>query len=174
MNQTFQTSIADILKTRNQRDDVPLIYQHIGDLQLPTGQLVACDPLLVRTRRKPFALQLPRGNFPVFVSVESIDEFEFTRHAIIQFSAGSPVRWEMMTVRGQDPEERSAGQYFGYPVDTGTGCFFDFSMTRVAEPKSHLWKAIRASLAAQMDNPKSNLLNGFNVQASVVSQLSLS
>ncbi len=166
MNQKIQGSISDILKTRNQRDDVPLVHQHIGDLQLPTGQLVACDPLLVTARRKPFSLQLPCGNFPVFVSVESIEEFKFTRHAIIQFSDGPPVRWEMMTVRGQDLEEPSAGQYFGYPVDTGTGCFFDFSMTRAAEPKSHFWKTIRASLAAKMESPQFNLLNGFNVQAS--------
>ena len=48
--------------------DMILRQHRITDLRLPTGSLVACDAF-VFTQPTPFELPLPRGTFPVILSV---------------------------------------------------------------------------------------------------------
>ena len=47
--------------------------------------------------------------------------------ARIKFSSESPVRWEMAVIDGQNPDELTADQIFGYGVDAGLGSFMDAS-----------------------------------------------
>jgi len=46
-----------------------LIHRHVGNLHLPTGALVACDPF-VNPDVAPFRTHLPHGTFPVVLSIE--------------------------------------------------------------------------------------------------------
>ena len=175
MNSAFATDcLADALKDKRQLDDVPLSQQHIGDLLLPTGHLVACDPMLFGLKQEPFSRQFPRGKFPVLVSVATIAGFEFVAYAAIRFSKSSPVRWDILTVGDEDATTLRDGEYFGYPVDTGTGCFVDYSVSRVVKPRSRGWREISAKLTAEMENPEMNHLNGFNVQVGPVNLIAFS
>jgi hypothetical protein len=43
--------------------------------------------------------------------------------AMIRAAPGDPVSWELALLAGQDPSTLQPGEYFGYGVDSGTGCF---------------------------------------------------
>ena len=103
-----------------------LIHKHVSDLRLTTGRLVACDPF-VSLDAEPFSIELPRGIFPLILSIAHIATDQRVAFASLRFAQTEPVKWTMMTVAGQDAATLQEGRIFGYPVDSGTGCFMDRS-----------------------------------------------
>jgi uncharacterized protein DUF4241 len=101
-----------------------LRHHRIAELQLPTGMLVAGDPFTLPDGQ-PYRMPLPRGAFPVFLSVAEYDSDQRVAFAIIQFQDRAPTTWKMMATANQDPAKLKPGHHFGYPVDSGTGCFMD-------------------------------------------------
>lgn len=95
-----------------------------GILNLPSGQVVACDPF-VFPGTTPFVKKVPSGNYPVILNIVYYvdDGDERIGATMIQIKQSRPVRWEMALKEGQDPEELGEDEVFGYPVDSGTGCF---------------------------------------------------
>lgn len=105
-----------------------------AELPLPSGTVSACDPhVCLSEPGEPFPQTAPPGSHPVTLSV-----VEFTRPgddryapdrrvaaAHLRLREEPPVRWAMAD--GDEEEIRALGEedYFGYGVDTGTGCFFD-------------------------------------------------
>jgi hypothetical protein len=122
--------LALALETQRQVKDLTLAHRQVGDLSLPTGQLVACDPF-VFTELEPFTLPLPRGKFPVILSVAQIATDQRVAFASIRFGPRAPVAWDMLTVGDQDTSALEENEFFGYPVDAGTGCFIDRSAGRI-------------------------------------------
>ena len=55
--------------------------------------------------------------------------------ASIRFRDSGPVAWDMLTLDGQDTSKLEEGHFFGYPVDSGTGCFIDASAARVLDSR---------------------------------------
>lgn len=102
----------------------------IGRLRLPSGRLVACDPFACEKAR-PFARQLPAGEFPVYLAIANADGEERVAFAKVAFSDEPAVAWENARVAGKSPAPEAAGDVFGYGVDTGTGAFMDL----------HAWQA---------------------------------
>lgn len=101
----------------------PLIESYAaGKIILPTGKLVACDPLLTKDMA-PFIINFPTGEFEVSVHKEK--ESNCIAYTEILFSDEEPVRWEIATVEGQNVKDLSEGEIFGYPVESGMGCFMD-------------------------------------------------
>ena len=74
--------------------DMALCHHHVGDVALPTGQLVCCDPF-VFPQAEPFTLRLPRGTFPVVLSVAEIDTDQRVAFAVVRFRQSTPVAWDM-------------------------------------------------------------------------------
>jgi hypothetical protein len=106
-----------------------LKHQPIGSLLLPTGKLVACDPL-VFFDSKPFELLFPKGEFPVVLSIaqfrrENVDCDQRVAFATIRFCSKPTVAWDMLVLDDQDTTTLGANEIFGYGVDSGTGCFMD-------------------------------------------------
>src|SRR5689334_8967599 len=99
-----------------------LRHQIVGDLLLPSGQLVACDPF-VTPEATPFNQPLPCGAFPVVLSVAEIATDQRVAFATVRFRQISPAKWEMMATGANDPTKLEPGHIFGYGVDSGTGCF---------------------------------------------------
>ena len=98
------------------------LKQHsVGDLLLPTGRLVACDPVAY-PRTEAFSVVLPKGRFSVSLSVAQTQVDQRTAFATIRFRATAPVKWEILAI---DEATRSAGDEPGYPVDTGVAGFID-------------------------------------------------
>lgn len=116
--------LAAALQDGYTAENMTLTHRHVGDLVLPTGKLVGCDPF-VCPEKEPFNLSLPSGTFPVVLSVAQIDDDQRVVYAIIRLSQAAPVAWEMLTVGDQDTSALVMGEIYGYPVDSGTGCFMD-------------------------------------------------
>jgi hypothetical protein len=107
---------------------VGLEQKAVGDLVLSSGRIVACDPL-VFPEQQPFALIVSPGRYPVTLAVARIDNGRFSERRVIcaklGFGESSVVAWRNATPDSTGPMDWKPGQRFGYPVDSGTGCFMD-------------------------------------------------
>lgn len=101
----------------------------IGKLHLPTGRIVAGDPFLM-SDNKPFKTRVTPGNYPVKLLIHKVGDNHYrVAFAKIQFSASEVTSWTLALTEDVTAEEiRSLkkGEYFGYGVDAGLGCFTDF------------------------------------------------
>jgi hypothetical protein len=126
--------LALALQDGRRVNNMTLIHRHIADLALPTGQLVACDAMMVILEMEPFNMPLPRGTFPCVLSVAQLSDDQRVAFATVRFGQNAPVTWRMMTFGAQAVSALEEGAFFGYPVDSGTGCFMDRSAgPRLAE-----------------------------------------
>ncbi|MBH8606729.1 DUF4241 domain-containing protein [Thermoactinomyces sp. CICC 10521] len=99
---------------------------YAGNISLPSGQIVACDPFVYEST-EPFINKVNPGEYPVVLNVVHYldDDDERIGAAMIRFKESQAVRWEMALKEGQDLSELEEGEAFGYPVDCGVGCFMD-------------------------------------------------
>lgn len=100
-----------------------------GDVVLPTGQVVGCDPLAFPDP-DPFTVTVGPGTYPLRVWVAVLQqagaEWDRTVAALQLVIRDEPAaRWEPALVKGQDPAELEDDAFFGYPVDAGTGTLAD-------------------------------------------------
>lgn len=98
---------------------------HAGDLDVPTGRIIACDPFWLANAPPPYTAVVPAGRHGVFLSIADYGDDRRVACALLRCGAGDAVRWEMAVVPGQDPATLEPGQLFAYGVDAGTGCFVD-------------------------------------------------
>ncbi|WBB65350.1 DUF4241 domain-containing protein [Micromonospora sp. WMMD812] len=109
----------------------------VGEIVLPTGQVVGCDPL-VCPEADPFTVTVPPGRHPAraWVAVVTRDGAEVDRRvaALELVVHDEPaVRWELAVVGDQDASSLGADDYFGYGVDAGTGTLADPAALSVLE-----------------------------------------
>lgn len=93
-----------------------------GKIHLSTGSIVACDPLITNDMAS-FKVNFPQGEFPVLVHKER--ESNCIAYVEIVFSAAQISEWKLATTDGQNIEELQGEEIFGYPVESGMGCFMD-------------------------------------------------
>lgn len=103
-----------------------LYLEQAGNITLPTGQIVAADPL-VECGRLPFTITVMPEEYPVTLSLAQIGSERRVAYATIQFSHQQAIKWEMALIAGQSVSELGADEFFGYGVDSGTGCFMDYA-----------------------------------------------
>jgi len=101
----------------------PMIESYdVGTIELPTGRIVACDPLIT-TDMPPFTTFFPSGSFPVVLHKEK--DSNCVAYIEIRFSSEKVTTWEMALTEGQNLDDLSEEEIFGYPVESGMGCFMD-------------------------------------------------
>lgn len=103
-----------------------LHLEQVGNVALPTGTIVAADPL-VECDRLPFTTTVTPGEYPVTLSLAQIGSERRVAYATIQLTHNQAVKWEMALIEGQTISELGADEFFGYGVDSGTGCFMDYA-----------------------------------------------
>ena len=118
------THIENIAKLFN-KDFVenPLIETFgVGNIVLTSGLLVACDPLTT-SGMATFSNKLPVGEFPVSVHKER--ESNCIAYVEIVFNNLQVSKWELATTADQKISDLKTDEIFGYPVQSGMGCFMD-------------------------------------------------
>ncbi|HEX9937912.1 MAG TPA: DUF4241 domain-containing protein [Longimicrobium sp.] len=108
---------------------VTLSLHPLGDLVLPTGQIVASDPFIADDL--PYTRGVAPGRYPVLVNVARINTDSRVAYAIVRFSGQRPVRWEMALYPERDPATLREDEIVGYGVDSGAGCFIDAGTVRI-------------------------------------------
>jgi len=108
----------------------------IGDLELPTGEIIACDPLVTGDDWPALSRKVKPGHYPV-----SLFEAQGrVAAAFLRFRPGTPVRWELATMPGQDVATLKDDEIFGYPVDAGLGSFMDKTAMALMSAAQHKLK----------------------------------
>jgi hypothetical protein len=114
----------------------------VTELFLPTGHLVACDPVAY-SNPQPFRQTCPPGRYPVYVHL--LPEEERVAYAELRLRDTPISSWELAVTAQQDPSTLASDEFFGYPVSAGLGCFMD--QTTVALLNQH-----DADLQAELGN----------------------
>jgi hypothetical protein len=100
----------------------------IGELIVPSGTIVACDPFTAYTSLRVDGGVAP-GRYPVVLSLANVGKDYRVACALLQFSDQVAVRWHPVRIRDEDPlsdwESLWEGQPCGYPVDNAVGSFMD-------------------------------------------------
>jgi hypothetical protein len=147
--------------------------QNLGKLKVPTGQLIACDPLVLMGE-KPFARKTPTGEYPVEMAIARIKGDERIAFARIRFSSGQVKKWEMAVTPGQDVSTLKDGDVFGYGVDSGTGSIMDKKAADALQVKMDRDQSYSDRLLAEMKKTYKNtrewaLINVGDANAAVFS-----
>lgn len=118
-----------------------LTIQDVGQLDLPSGRLLAGDPNLIAHSPgdwPAFVVTVPSGRYPVSVSLvaeavtptrapatpaEKRNRLVAAARVVVQ--PEPVVRWAMAFVPKDDPAKLKDNEYFGYGVDAGMGTFLD-------------------------------------------------
>lgn len=103
-----------------------LHVQRAGVLDVPSGRLVACDPLS-DARLRTFQRMVPAGRYPVLLSrwTSEAQHDERIAAAMVRFSEAPAVRWELALREGDDAQKLRRKSDAAFPVDSGNGCFMD-------------------------------------------------
>ena len=116
------------LFSENLADNILIDTFDAGNLHISSGQIIACDPLLTNDKT-PFLTQFPIGDFPVLIHKEK--ESNCVAYVEITFSQNKIKNWELALCEDQNLKDLKEGEIFGYPVQSGMGCFMD-SQTQIA------------------------------------------
>ncbi|MFI9384159.1 DUF4241 domain-containing protein [Kutzneria sp. NPDC052558] len=101
-----------------------------GQLVMPSGRLAAHDPgwLEFTDGLEPFEATIDPGSYPVELSVLRSASGHGTTIAVRLIVRDEPVvNWELALRPGQDPLLLPDGEFYGFGVDAGMGCLFDFA-----------------------------------------------
>lgn len=122
----------------------------IGEVNLPTGEILACDPLVELGEAKTYLQKTPVGKFPVKICVVPSESYG-DRYACVkvEFNKNKPVVYEL-AVTGNEKEMDEAGEdeFYGFGVDAGMGCVAD---KKSQDEYSKYWKKLEEERNA--DNP---------------------
>jgi hypothetical protein len=101
-------------------------------LELPSGRVVASEP--GPPAAESFAQTVAPGRYPVVLLVVQYRSSDEPDADIVDERVGAVrlvirdepvVAWDPAILAGQSADDLADGEYFGYPVDGGTGCFAD-------------------------------------------------
>lgn len=106
--------------------DIIVHRRAIGELVLPSGKLIACDPLMALDT-EPYDIELSAGSYPVHLIIPEMRDEKLVAYAVITVNGGDVQRWEVAPLPPR-PEasvlERHQDED-GYPVDSTLGAFLD-------------------------------------------------
>ncbi|MEZ5498276.1 MAG: DUF4241 domain-containing protein [Steroidobacteraceae bacterium] len=97
----------------------------VGPVELSSGAITACDPLVVPDA-PAYSQAIPNGSFPVTLAIAAFpNQDERVAFARVTFAQEEPSHWRMALLPSQEDGQLGDDEFFGYGVDSGTGCFMD-------------------------------------------------
>ncbi|WP_207420241.1 DUF4241 domain-containing protein [Desertivirga brevis] len=117
----------NLLLNHDSYNSTPLEILNLGELTLPTGLIVAGDPLVMLSP-EPFTKPVNPGKYPVNVVVAKTDS-SGNRYALAQlkFSEKKALKWVLALKMNDNISDLAKDEYLGFPVDAGLACFADKS-----------------------------------------------
>lgn len=106
--------------------EIELERRRIADLVLPTGRLVACDPLTY-PEADPFELDVPRGTHAVHAIIAHLRDRRELAYISVEFASESANRWQVAHVDGEEQPSWREARTVGFPVESGVGGLMDES-----------------------------------------------
>jgi len=124
--QLYQIAFRHGRSWRFEEDTIYFSVSRAGVLRLPSGRIVACDPL-VSGSREPFVQGVPPGRYPVDLALARRDEEKEERIVLarVLFTKNAPVMWVRALGAKKPQETAENAEGAGYVVTTGTGAFMD-------------------------------------------------
>ena len=122
----------------------------IGEVNLPTGEILACDPLVELGEAETYLQKTPVGKFPVKICVVLSENYG-DRYACVkvEFNKNKPVVYELaVTGNEKEMDEAKEDEYYGFGVDAGMGCVTD---KKSQDEYVKYWKKLEEEEGA--DNP---------------------
>lgn len=120
-----------------------------GRLNMPSGQLVACDPFVFMDKTDNPAIAVPPGAYAVKVTLADVSEKSDGSHMreayatlLIDETAEEVTRRIITPLpdgTSADPEIDDDGEFHGFPVDAGTACFVDGGALEACMPEQETW-----------------------------------
>jgi len=117
-----------------------------GDLVLPSGRLVACDPFVFLSPTGTRFIEAPRGKFPVVVTLADVSDMQDRSHireayASIIFSTDTEAYRKAVPLAkdGEKRPEPKGDEFIGFTVDAGTACFVDEAVIGPCMPDPRTW-----------------------------------
>jgi hypothetical protein len=105
--------------------DIVLRRRTLGTLVLPSGSLIACDPL-ASLETEPFMMTFAPGSYPFSVILAELRDEIRVAYSVLKVGAKEPLRWEKALVSSVDrPSIFDELDEFGYSVESSVGCFVD-------------------------------------------------
>ncbi|MDJ1496157.1 DUF4241 domain-containing protein [Cytophagaceae bacterium DM2B3-1] len=105
-----------------------LIEVPIGELNLPTGRIIAGDPFFL-AEGKPFVKAVPPGKYPVVLYIREVEPEHYRiAFAKIKFNTETATQWLLAVSEDMDIDELQKleeDDFFGFAVDAGLACFLD-------------------------------------------------
>ncbi|XLS30641.1 DUF4241 domain-containing protein [Flavobacteriaceae bacterium M23B6Z8] len=100
----------------------------IGNIHLPTGKVIASDPFFTRNA-KAFSRSVEPGTYPVKIYITEIEPEHYRiAFAKIKFQRETATNWILAVsddTKIDDLLNLKDGEFFGFAVDAGLGCFLD-------------------------------------------------
>ncbi|AWH86694.1 hypothetical protein HYN59_16975 [Flavobacterium album] len=105
-----------------------LVEIHIGDVNLPTGRIIAADPFFTE-EQQPFSRTVEPDKYPVYIYVAKMDELHHRiAYAKIKFRPEEASKWILALtddLTEDELNELGEDEFYGFPVESGLACFLD-------------------------------------------------
>jgi len=117
----------------------------IGDVSLPTGEIVICDVInnlgIKDNKLNPFINKVDPGEYNIIISVGKNETCKDKYAAVkIDFNEEVPVKFETAIKYGDVLKDLNPGQNYGFSVDSGLICICDKYVETLYEDHLNNWK----------------------------------
>ena len=105
-----------------------LVEIHAGDVNLPTGRIVASDPFF-SAEQTAFARSVEPDKYPVYIYTEQIDKLHNRiAYAKIKFRPEPATRWILALtedITDEELKDLDEDEFYGFAVESGLASFMD-------------------------------------------------
>ncbi|GAA1700568.1 hypothetical protein GCM10009733_112190 [Nonomuraea maheshkhaliensis] len=148
-------------------DILRIELREAGALQLPTGNLVARDNSIggldPEDDTQAFAVKVMSGSYPVVLAIVNWEKSPHARQRVaaakVMISQVEATSWEMALRPGQRIADLAPDSVYGFPVDSGQGCYLDASLLSFLQASQRDEVQLDAARDEVMENCHAELID---------------